>query len=129
MSITSRASWRFPQARVQQRYNRSQSVFVLLAAYPREEADIHIVCDLVKSRFRVRTPAQNQRNLQNRHFGPSCVLIDLPKDVTAGVLQTPLLRKATTPGVNLALPTHGPLAMLELPVDSSLIKQAVALIN
>ncbi|KAF8634540.1 hypothetical protein AX15_000838 [Amanita polypyramis BW_CC] len=59
---------------------------------------------------------------------PGPVLVDLPKDVTAGILRTPLPTKATTPGVNLGLPAN-PLAMLEPPTDISIIKQAAALIN
>lgn len=59
---------------------------------------------------------------------PGPVLVDLPKDVTAGILKTPLPRKATTPGVNLGLPTN-PLMMLEHPVDASIIAQAATLIN
>jgi acetolactate synthase-1/2/3 large subunit len=59
---------------------------------------------------------------------PGPVLVDLPKDVTAGILKTPLPRKATTPGVNLGLPTN-PLMMLEPPGDASIIKQAATLIN
>ncbi|KAF8328961.1 acetolactate synthase [Amanita rubescens] len=59
---------------------------------------------------------------------PGPVLVDLPKDVTASILKTPLSRKATTPGINLGLPSN-PLAMLEPPFDPSLISQAATLIN
>lgn len=59
---------------------------------------------------------------------PGPVLVDLPKDVTAGILRTPLPYKATTPGINLGLPMN-PLQALEPPADKSLIKQAAALIN
>ncbi|KAF5373614.1 hypothetical protein D9758_000985 [Tetrapyrgos nigripes] len=59
---------------------------------------------------------------------PGPVLVDLPKDVTAGILRTPLPYKATTPGINLGLPMN-PLQALEPPTDIALIKQAAALIN
>jgi len=59
---------------------------------------------------------------------PGPVLVDLPKDVTAGILRTPLPFRATTPGINLGLPSN-PLQMLELPTDIQLTKQAAALIN
>ncbi|KAF9065449.1 acetolactate synthase [Rhodocollybia butyracea] len=59
---------------------------------------------------------------------PGPVLVDLPKDVTAGILRTPLPYKATTPGINLGLPSN-PLQALEAPVDIALIRQAAALIN
>ncbi|TFK68286.1 acetolactate synthase [Pluteus cervinus] len=59
---------------------------------------------------------------------PGPVLVDLPKDVTAGILRTPLPYKATTPGFDLSLPSN-PLQMLEPPVDISSIKQAAKLIN
>lgn len=59
---------------------------------------------------------------------PGPVLVDLPKDVTAGILRTPLPYKATTPGINLGLPTN-PLQLLDPPVDATLIHQAAALIN
>ncbi|KAK2459432.1 hypothetical protein APHAL10511_008543 [Amanita phalloides] len=59
---------------------------------------------------------------------PGPVLVDLPKDVTAGILKTPVSRKSTTPGVNLGLPTN-PLMGLESPVDAYLIKEAATLIN
>ncbi|KAF8163692.1 acetolactate synthase [Crassisporium funariophilum] len=60
---------------------------------------------------------------------PGPVLVDLPKDVTAGILRTPLPYKATTPGINLGLPMN-PLQMLDhLPMDHALIQQAANLIN
>ncbi|ESK89210.1 acetolactate synthase [Moniliophthora roreri MCA 2997] len=59
---------------------------------------------------------------------PGPVLVDLPKDVTAGILRTPLPYKATTPGINLGLPMN-PLQPLEPPPDRSMIKQAAELIN
>jgi len=59
---------------------------------------------------------------------PGPVLVDLPKDVTAGVLRAPLPYKATTPGQSLGLPMN-PLQLLEPPTDITLIKQAAALIN
>ena len=59
---------------------------------------------------------------------PGPVLVDLPKDVTAGVLRTPLSYKATTPGSSLGLPNN-PLQPLEPPTDLKLIRQAAALIN
>ncbi|PPQ80097.1 hypothetical protein CVT26_012163 [Gymnopilus dilepis] len=59
---------------------------------------------------------------------PGPVLVDLPKDVTAGILRTPLPYNATTPGTNLGLPTN-PLQMLDPSVDPSLVKQAATMIN
>ncbi|KAG6872608.1 Acetolactate synthase, mitochondrial [Termitomyces sp. Mi166 len=59
---------------------------------------------------------------------PGPVLVDLPKDVTAGILRTPLPYKATTPGAHLGLPMN-PLQSLEPPVDLQLIEQAANLIN
>jgi acetolactate synthase-1/2/3 large subunit len=59
---------------------------------------------------------------------PGPVLVDLPKDVTAGILRTPLPYKATTPGSHLGLPMN-PLQLLEAPVDIALIERAAALIN
>ncbi|KAJ3793982.1 hypothetical protein GGU11DRAFT_847317 [Lentinula aff. detonsa] len=62
-------------------------------------------------------------------FGrPGPVLVDLPKDVTAGILRTPLPYKATTPGINLGLPMN-PLQAMEAPTDIAMIQQAAALIN
>ncbi|KAF9014190.1 hypothetical protein BDQ17DRAFT_1404533 [Cyathus striatus] len=59
---------------------------------------------------------------------PGPVLVDLPKDVTAGILRTPLPFKATTPGINLGLPAN-PLALPESPVDEVSIRQAAQMIN
>ncbi|TFK23471.1 acetolactate synthase [Coprinopsis marcescibilis] len=59
---------------------------------------------------------------------PGPVLVDLPKDVTAGILRTPLPYKATTPGINLGLPNDF-LQALESPICSPSIQQAAALIN
>jgi acetolactate synthase-1/2/3 large subunit len=59
---------------------------------------------------------------------PGPVLVDLPKDVTAGILRTPVPYKATTPGSHLGLPSN-PLQPMEPPTDVALIKQAAALIN
>lgn len=59
---------------------------------------------------------------------PGPVLVDLPKDVTAAILRTPLPYKATTPGSPLGLPMN-PLQLLEPPTDLSIIRQAAALIN
>lgn len=59
---------------------------------------------------------------------PGPVLVDLPKDITAGILRTPLPYKATTPGINLGLPMN-PLQMPETPTDMNLIRQAATMIN
>jgi acetolactate synthase-1/2/3 large subunit len=59
---------------------------------------------------------------------PGPVLVDLPKDVTAGILRSPLPYKATTPGSPLGLPSN-PLQPLEPPTDVALIQQAAELIN
>ena len=60
---------------------------------------------------------------------PGPVLVDLPKDVTAGILRTPLPYKATTPGINLGLPMN-PLHILDhAPRDDVLIQQAANMIN
>ncbi|KAG8954497.1 Acetolactate synthase, mitochondrial [Tulasnella sp. 424] len=59
---------------------------------------------------------------------PGPVLVDLPKDVTAAILRTPLPFKATTPGTNLGLPEN-PLQPSGCSVDHALIKQAADLIN
>lgn len=59
---------------------------------------------------------------------PGPVLVDLPKDVTAGILRTPLSFKATTPGTPLGLPTN-PLQAVQYPTDLLSIKQAADLIN
>ncbi|KAJ3484754.1 hypothetical protein NLI96_g5415 [Meripilus lineatus] len=59
---------------------------------------------------------------------PGPVLVDLPKDVTASILRTPLPFKATTPGTPLGLPSN-PLQHVQYPTDLLLIKQAADLIN
>lgn len=60
---------------------------------------------------------------------PGPVLVDLPKDVTAGILRTPLPSKATTPGSYLGLPSN-PLHTLARPSSElELIRQAARLIN
>ncbi|CAL1705430.1 unnamed protein product [Somion occarium] len=59
---------------------------------------------------------------------PGPVLVDLPKDVTAAILRTPLPYKATTPGTPLGLPTN-PLQLLQTPTDLIMVKQAADLIN
>jgi acetolactate synthase I/II/III large subunit len=59
---------------------------------------------------------------------PGPVLVDLPKDITAGILRTPLPFKATTPGSPLGLPAN-PLQPLSEPTDKALIQQAANLIN
>jgi len=56
---------------------------------------------------------------------PGPVLVDLPKDVTASILRTPLPYKATTPGMNLDLPANP----LQTPAEMALIRQAAELIN
>ena len=58
---------------------------------------------------------------------PGPVLVDLPKDVTAGILRTPLPYRATTPGSH-TLPTN-PLQLITFPTDIVLIQQAASLIN
>lgn len=55
---------------------------------------------------------------------PGPVLVDLPKDVTAGILRQPLPYKATTPGI----PLH-PLHVPDYRADVQSIKLAAALIN
>ena len=59
---------------------------------------------------------------------PGPVLVDLPKDVTASILRSPVPFKATTPGLSLGLPSN-PLQLLEPPTDMDLISQAATLIN
>jgi acetolactate synthase I/II/III large subunit len=60
---------------------------------------------------------------------PGPVLVDLPKDVTAGILRTPLPFKATTPGFTLDLPLN-PLYSPQRPSSElELIRQAAQLIN
>ncbi|KAI6131906.1 thiamine diphosphate-binding protein [Pisolithus thermaeus] len=58
---------------------------------------------------------------------PGPVLVDLPKDVTAGILRTPLPYRATTPGSH-TLPSN-PLQAVTSPTDMILIQQAASLIN
>ncbi|KAI0062348.1 acetolactate synthase [Artomyces pyxidatus] len=65
---------------------------------------------------------------------PGPVLVDLPKDVTAGILRTPLSFKATTPGFGLDLPTNPLHPSIDQPptrasADVDLIRQAALLIN
>jgi acetolactate synthase I/II/III large subunit len=60
---------------------------------------------------------------------PGPVLVDLPKDVTAGVLRTPLPYKATTPGTPLGLPTNPLQSNSQTPTDLMMIKQAADMIN
>lgn len=58
---------------------------------------------------------------------PGPVLVDLPKDVTAGILRQAIPYKATTPGL-MDLPSnplHGP----QSHIDQGLIRQAAQLIN
>jgi len=59
---------------------------------------------------------------------PGPVLVDLPKDVTAAILRTPLPYRATTPGANLGLPTN-PLQTPEPAAESHLIRVAADMIN
>ena len=59
---------------------------------------------------------------------PGPVLVDLPKDITAGVLKTPLPAKATTPGRPLGLPSN-PLLPTDQSIDRASIEQAAKLIN
>ncbi|KAF8320113.1 acetolactate synthase [Clavulina sp. PMI_390] len=58
---------------------------------------------------------------------PGPVLVDLPKDVTAGILRQALPYKATTPGSDLGLPDD-PRKVATL-TDFASIKQAAELIN
>ncbi|KZP17870.1 acetolactate synthase [Athelia psychrophila] len=58
---------------------------------------------------------------------PGPVLVDLPKDITAGILRTPLPFRHTTPGLSLGLPTN-PLQIIEQ-TELTAIRQAAALIN
>ena len=60
---------------------------------------------------------------------PGPVLVDLPKDVTAGILRTPLPFKATTPGRPLGLPKNPLLPKDEISIDMLAIKEAADLIN
>ncbi|PPQ76052.1 hypothetical protein CVT24_006857 [Panaeolus cyanescens] len=59
---------------------------------------------------------------------PGPVLVDLPKDVTASILRSPLPYKATTPGINLGLPMN-PLQMFDPPADVAMIQEAADMIN
>lgn len=58
---------------------------------------------------------------------PGPVLVDLPKDITAGILRTPLPFKATTPGSH-TLPAN-PMQAISSPTDMVSIQQAANLIN
>jgi acetolactate synthase I/II/III large subunit len=58
---------------------------------------------------------------------PGPVLVDLPKDVTAGILRTPLPYKATTP--NLQTLPMNPLQLPETSIDTQMIAEAAVLIN
>jgi acetolactate synthase-1/2/3 large subunit len=58
---------------------------------------------------------------------PGPVLVDLPKDVTAAILRTPLPYKFTNPG-NLILPTN-PLVASESQPEAALIRSAANMIN
>lgn len=58
---------------------------------------------------------------------PGPVLVDLPKDVTAAILRTPLPYRATTPG-SRTLPSN-PLQLPDTSIDTQLLAQAAALIN
>ncbi|TFK46658.1 acetolactate synthase [Heliocybe sulcata] len=59
---------------------------------------------------------------------PGPVLVDLPKDVTAGILRTPLPYRITTPGLNLGLPAN-PLQPDAPAPDHELVRQAAQMIN
>ena len=59
---------------------------------------------------------------------PGPVLVDLPKDITAGILRNPLPFRVTTPGAGVGLPSN-PLQSMHAPIDSALIQQAADLIN
>ena len=56
-------------------------------------------------------------------------MVDLPKDITAGVLRTPLPFKATTPGWPLGLPKHPLRTEDGVSIDVLVIKQAADMIN
>jgi acetolactate synthase-1/2/3 large subunit len=58
---------------------------------------------------------------------PGPVLVDLPKDVTAAILRTPLPYKVTTPG-KLTLPAN-PLVAAESRVETALIRSCANMIN
>lgn len=57
---------------------------------------------------------------------PGPVLVDLPKDVTAGILRNPILINSITPGSSPYLPTT---PAVPTQSDEALISQAAALIN
>ncbi|KAI0822702.1 acetolactate synthase [Trametes gibbosa] len=59
---------------------------------------------------------------------PGPVLVDLPKDITARILRTPLPYNTTTPGASLGLPAN-PLQPNDQQLDLALIQQAANLIN
>ncbi|KAI0273527.1 acetolactate synthase [Gloeopeniophorella convolvens] len=60
---------------------------------------------------------------------PGPVLVDLPKDVTAGILRTPLSYKVTMPGHHLALPSNPLHSPVRPTSELELIRQAAQLIN
>src|SRR5229473_1597755 len=60
---------------------------------------------------------------------PGPVLVDLPKDVTAGILRTPLPFKATTPGYTLDLPSNPLHSSQRSSLELETIRQAARLIN
>jgi len=60
---------------------------------------------------------------------PGPVLVDLPKDVTAAILRTPLPYKATTPGTPLGLPSNPLQPSAQSSTDLLAIKQVADLIN
>ncbi len=99
-----------------------------------QEADIvGISRSCTKWNVMVKTIEELPRRINEASRSRPRVVLDLcwlicPKDITAGILRTPLPYKATTPGVNLGLPMN-PLQMSETPVDHALIKQAAKLIN
>lgn len=59
---------------------------------------------------------------------PGPVLIDLPKDVTASILRSPILVKSVIPGASPYLP-QTPSAQNPTYIDEDLINEAAALIN
>ncbi|KAH9931707.1 acetolactate synthase [Epithele typhae] len=59
---------------------------------------------------------------------PGPVLVDLPKDITAAVLKTPLPYKSTTPGRPLGLPQN-PLQPANQAIDHALIHASANLVN
>lgn len=62
---------------------------------------------------------------------PGPVLVDLPKDVTAAILRTPIPAKAVTPGATPGLPQNPlhPTVGNKQPGDASLITKAADMIN